>query len=57
MSSSLIRKCKACSVYTLLPECPQCKGPTSTPHPARYSPMDPYARYRRALMQEIRIKS
>jgi len=29
-------------------QCPKCKAATVTPHPAKYSPQDKYARFRRA---------
>ncbi|HEV8404746.1 MAG TPA: RNA-protein complex protein Nop10 [Nitrososphaera sp.] len=42
----LIRKCPACSIYTLLHECPKCRTLTLNPHPPKYSPDDKYIRYR-----------
>ncbi|MDP6641444.1 MAG: RNA-protein complex protein Nop10 [Nitrososphaerales archaeon] len=42
----LIRKCKSCSTYTIGKQCPKCSGDTTTPHPAKFSPDDRYARYR-----------
>lgn len=42
-----IRKCSECGQYTLLPECPKCKGDTRNPHPPKYSPEDRYGKYRR----------
>jgi H/ACA ribonucleoprotein complex subunit 3 len=42
-----IRRCPADGTYTLKPVCPACGEPTGTPHPARFSPQDPYGKYRR----------
>ncbi|MCU7497525.1 MAG: RNA-protein complex protein Nop10 [Ignavibacteria bacterium] len=42
-----IRKCKNCGRYTLREKCPICGGETFPTHPARFSPQDPYGRYRR----------
>ncbi len=43
----LMRKCIACGAYSLSQECRKCGGETRTPHPAKYSPEDKYAAYRR----------
>lgn len=40
-------KCLACNLYTLKETCPKCGGPTRNPMPPRFSPKDPYAKYRR----------
>ncbi|HTY52954.1 MAG TPA: RNA-protein complex protein Nop10 [Methanomicrobiales archaeon] len=45
--SGRIRRCPADRTYTLFPACPCCGRPTITAHPARYSPDDRKARYRR----------
>jgi H/ACA ribonucleoprotein complex subunit 3 len=50
---SKILRCRACGRYTLKAECPVCGSPTITTKPARFSPEDPYGRYRRALNQEV----
>ncbi|HNW37828.1 MAG TPA: RNA-protein complex protein Nop10 [Methanosarcina vacuolata] len=42
-----IRKCKNCGRYTLREICLGCGGKTFSPIPARFSPKDPYGRYRR----------
>ncbi|HWQ44997.1 MAG TPA: RNA-protein complex protein Nop10 [Methanosarcina barkeri] len=42
-----IRKCKNCGRYTLREFCPVCGGEAFSAHPARFSPKDPYGRYRR----------
>ncbi|MDM7935612.1 MAG: RNA-protein complex protein Nop10 [Methanothrix sp.] len=49
---SKIRRCRACGRYTLREACPLCDAPTITTRPARFSPEDPYGRYRRALVRE-----
>ena len=48
-----LRRCRACGRYTFQEACPTCGGATGTPHPARWSPEDRYARYRRALLAEV----
>ncbi len=49
----LLRKCMACGKYTLNEEaCPYCRGKVKVPHPAKFSPQDKYARYRRAMKVE-----
>ena len=48
-----LRRCRSCRAYTLKEVCPHCGGPTGTPHPARFSPEDRYAKYRRALLAEV----
>jgi H/ACA ribonucleoprotein complex subunit 3 len=42
----LLRKCPACNSYTLEKRCPKCGSETVSPHPAKFSPDDKYARYR-----------
>ena len=42
-----IRKCTEDYSYTLSTLCPVCGKPTTTAHPARFSPEDPYGKYRR----------
>ena len=50
----LLRKCEQCGAYTLSVEkCPRCGGRVRVPHPAKFSPQDKYARYRRALRVEV----
>ncbi len=52
MMKSYIRKCAVCGRYTLKKV--HCGQPTVTPHPSKYSPLDPYARFRRKkLLQEL----
>jgi len=50
----LLRKCGQCSKYTLNQEkCPYCGGKVRIPHPAKFSPQDKYAKYRRAMKMEV----
>ena len=51
MTESLLHICRSCGRYTLKAECPEGHGATRTPHPARYSPNDRFAKYRRALYE------
>jgi H/ACA ribonucleoprotein complex subunit 3 len=48
---SKILRCRDCNLYTLKEVCPGCGGQAITTKPARYSPEDPYGKYRRALAQ------
>jgi len=49
----LLRKCVKCERYTLNQEkCPYCGGKVHVPHPAKFSPDDKYAKYRRAMKVE-----
>jgi H/ACA ribonucleoprotein complex subunit 3 len=48
-----IHKCQKCGTYTLKGECVKCNAHTSTVGPARYSPQDPYGRYRRMMKEEM----
>jgi H/ACA ribonucleoprotein complex subunit 3 len=41
--------CPKCRRYSLRAACPACGHATTTPHPARFSPEDPYGKYRRRL--------
>lgn len=46
----LLRKCEQCGRYTLnLEKCPYCGGRVRVAHPAKFSPQDKYAKYRRAM--------
>ncbi|KXB03175.1 ribosome biogenesis protein [candidate division MSBL1 archaeon SCGC-AAA261F19] len=48
-----MKKCKVCGGYTLKEsECPKCGGELGTPHPPKFSPEDPYGKYRRRLKRE-----
>ncbi|HYA70788.1 MAG TPA: RNA-protein complex protein Nop10 [Thermoplasmata archaeon] len=53
MTSSILRVCRACDRYTFREKCPQCAGPTRTPHPARFDPGDRYGKYRRMLLESL----
>lgn len=50
-----LRKCRPCHRYTLKELCPSCGKPTSTPHPPRFSPVDPYGKYRRLMKAEAGV--
>ena len=54
MTESLLHVCRDCGRYTLRDVCPQCGGPTRTPHPARFNPTDRYGKYRRLLLEASR---
>jgi H/ACA ribonucleoprotein complex subunit 3 len=42
-----IFKCTGCLEYTISNKCPKCGEKAVTPKPAKYSPQDKYAKYRR----------
>ncbi|MDI6886123.1 MAG: RNA-protein complex protein Nop10 [archaeon] len=46
---SKIRKCEACGEYTLKEVCEKCGRVTKNPLPPRFSPKDPYGKYRRMM--------
>ncbi|UCD26942.1 MAG: RNA-protein complex protein Nop10 [Candidatus Bathyarchaeota archaeon] len=46
----ILRKCVKCRKYTITHDgCPYCESKLRIPHPAKFSPEDRYARYRRAM--------
>ncbi|MFC2162537.1 RNA-protein complex protein Nop10 [Candidatus Altiarchaeota archaeon] len=45
--------CRGCTGYTLKQECPKCGKAASSIGPARYSPQDPYGKYRRQMKKEL----
>lgn len=47
-----MKKCKKCGTYTFEEECPECGEDAVSPHPAKFSPEDPYGKYRRQLKKE-----
>ncbi|NTV27191.1 MAG: RNA-protein complex protein Nop10 [Methanothrix sp.] len=51
---SKILKCTTCGRYTLKDACPVCAAPTIITKPAKFSPDDPYGKYRRALGKEVK---
>ncbi len=54
----LIRKCIECGRYTMSQEtCPECGGRTINPHPAKFSLVDKYGKYRRKLKKLEKEKS
>jgi len=46
---SKIRKCEVCGEYTLKEVCERCGRATMNPIPPRFSPKDPYGKYRRMI--------
>lgn len=50
-----IMRCQSCGVYTLRDMCSQCSSKTIIPKPAKYSPEDHYAAYRRKA-KEVQLK-
>lgn len=53
----LLRKCVKCGRYTLKKDkCPYCGGNVKIPHPAKFSPDDKYAKYRRMLREKVEIE-
>ena len=51
-----MKKCKLCSAYTFKDVCPKCGGPAIAPHPPRFSPLDPYGKYRRILKKQAAVQ-
>ncbi len=49
-----IRKCPKCGKYTLKDKCPKCGSETIGAKPAKFSPHDPYGRYRRRMKMQIK---
>lgn len=49
----LLRKCSKCLRYTLKKDvCSYCGSAVHVPHPAKFSPDDKYAKYRRRISEE-----
>ncbi len=44
---SRIKKCPSCKKYTLRESCERCGIKTINPTPPKFSPADPYGKYRR----------
>ena len=55
MTGAVLRVCRACERYTFREQCPGCRSTTRTPHPARYNPGDRYGKYRRMLLESVRV--
>jgi len=49
-----MRRCQGCGQYTLKDTCPRCNTPSKAVGPARYSPQDPYGRYRRQMKEAMK---
>ncbi|WP_292461604.1 RNA-protein complex protein Nop10 [Methanolobus sp.] len=47
-----IYKCKSCERYTLQEKCPACGSIAVDPSPAKFSPKDPYGKYRRLARKD-----
>ena len=43
---NLLKKCPNCSEYSLQETCEECNEKSVSPHPAKFSPDDKYARLR-----------
>ncbi|MEE8401278.1 MAG: RNA-protein complex protein Nop10 [Candidatus Hydrothermarchaeaceae archaeon] len=48
-----MKYCKKCMIYTLKDVCKKCGEASTNPRPARFSPKDPYGKYRRKLKLEF----
>jgi H/ACA ribonucleoprotein complex subunit 3 len=44
--------CNLCKTYTLRDQCVPCGKKTVRPYPMKFSPQDPYGKYRRQLKKE-----
>ncbi|MCD5425446.1 MAG: RNA-protein complex protein Nop10 [Methanosarcinaceae archaeon] len=55
MVSYKILKCKKCNAYTMNEICHICGEATSSPSPARFSPIDSYGKYRRLYKKEMKL--
>jgi H/ACA ribonucleoprotein complex subunit 3 len=49
-------KCPKCGSYTMGNVCGKCGVDTVSPHPARYSPLDKYGRYRRQFKKQFGVQ-
>jgi len=49
-----IKRCAVCDEYTLKET--HCNQKTISPRPPKYSPLDPYGKYRRIAKQDMREK-
>ncbi len=54
MTRSRIQWCRECDAPTLHDDCPRCGAKAVNPLPPRYSPDDPYGKYRRELKRRTR---
>lgn len=48
-----ILKCQKCGEYTIKDKCTKCGTVPVSPIPAKYSPEDPYGKYRREAKKEM----
>ncbi|MFH1064278.1 MAG: RNA-protein complex protein Nop10 [Candidatus Woesearchaeota archaeon] len=47
-----ILQCPGCKRYTIKDKCPNCGGAPIQVIPAKYSPEDPYGKYRREVKKD-----
>jgi H/ACA ribonucleoprotein complex subunit 3 len=52
-----LQKCPTCGFYTLQGTCPRDGAATIKPGPAKYSPEDPYGKYRRLAKQQAKARA
>jgi H/ACA ribonucleoprotein complex subunit 3 len=57
VTRSLMQWCRSCHVLTLKPRCPECGADTVNPLPPKYSPEDPYGKYRREMKRRVQEDS
>lgn len=50
-----ILKCEDCGIYTISETCPSCEKRTVSMKPAKYSPQDKYAKYRRMAKEQEEV--
>lgn len=55
MSTEILR-CPKCKTYSALEKCKDCGSKTLSPKPAKYSPEDPYGKYRRMAKKDEKEK-
>mgnify|MGYP006293885733 CR=1 FL=1 len=48
-----ILRCRECSEYSISSKCSKCGGGTRVITPPKYSPQDPYGKYRRMMKEEM----
>jgi H/ACA ribonucleoprotein complex subunit 3 len=54
VTRSRIQWCRACDAPTLKDTCAQCGAVTVNPLPPKFSPEDPYGKYRRELKRRTK---
>ncbi|HIP66716.1 MAG TPA: RNA-protein complex protein Nop10 [Candidatus Nanopusillus sp.] len=48
-----IRKCPKCRIYTFREICPRCNNKTNRAIPPKFSPEDPWGKYRRKMKRKL----